>query len=189
MSSPQQPSGPPGFSSGPQEGSRPPSEPPPIYPRKRSPLRMALTIIFAILGGSTLSCCGFGTVSYVFFAHEFDEPLEESDRQLLITATSIAQHAPDLTVDEGFGHTWKTRNLDGCKQLYYEYVTPNESDKSLYISYCATVDVDATDARTAYLMEKWQLRLDWRCKRTATASSLIAMISGNGATIRIAACS
>jgi hypothetical protein len=118
-----------------------------------------LAVVGIVAGGALLSCCGLGVVSYVFYAHEVEQPLEEADRSLVITAEDIVARAPEMKADPERGRLRKVRFLDGSRELSYEYESPDEAESTLYLSYIAGVEPTANDAHLVYISEGASFKL------------------------------
>ncbi len=115
--------------------------------RKRRPILLTCGIIAGVV---VLACGGLGTLIYVLFIHETEEPVTRADRELVVTAEHLKEFLPTLQFDANHGTLRKVRHLDGSRELTYEYDPAEEEHVTLYVSHSVGVERSARDARYSY---------------------------------------
>lgn len=110
-------------------------------------------LVLLVGGGVFLSCVGLCLVSYVLYVRESEEPVNETDKSLVITAEDLAERTEDLEVYPKLAKFTKTRTLDGCQELVYEYESPDQAESTLYVKYSFTIEPSVSDARLTYHAE------------------------------------
>lgn len=113
--------------------------------KKRSALKITL-IVLGVLVGGILLLLGIGLL---FLWLEKELPVEESDRQVVVTAALLGAWIEDFEVEPDAESIRKVKNIDGSYELRYEYDGP-----SLSIYCFVGMEKSLTDAKTVYAIER-----------------------------------
>jgi hypothetical protein len=112
--------------------------------------RNLVLVIVAVIGGMAALGCGLGALVYIVFVHEFEEPVTQADRDVLVTVERLIEFV-DVDVEPARATAKRVRKLDGSREVRYEYESPDGAEDPLYLSSAVNLERNASDARTVYL--------------------------------------
>jgi hypothetical protein len=131
-----------------------PMPPPPPSPRKkRSPaLAIALGIGIPCVSCSLLGMC----IVVLALMPGTTLPVDDEDREVLLTATDLAEWLPDTEVDEAHASLEKTKDIFGVYGMEYEYTS---DDSGLFVNTTVSLEPSVSDAQTTFSVTKLGLNV------------------------------
>lgn len=128
-----------------------PSSPPPR--KKRSP---ALAILLGV-GIPCVSCSLLGLCIVVLAVMPGKKlPVGDADREVVLTATDLAEWLPGTEVDEAHATIEKSKDLFGVVAMEYEYTS---DDAGLFVNTTVSLEPSVSDAQTTFTVTKLGLNV------------------------------
>jgi hypothetical protein len=140
----------------------------PPAPRKSR----TLLIVLAVLGGIAVLACGVGTLVYLVFVREVEQPITQADRDVLFTVETLSGFA-DIAADPGRATVKRVRHLDGSSKLTYEYHSPDGAADPLYLTTIVNVERNLSDARTVYVGATFGFKLGLAIEGDASLQQVV----------------
>jgi hypothetical protein len=120
--------------------------------------RTTLIIVASVVGGVLFLGCAMGAVFYLAFVHEFEEPMTQADRDVLLTPDKLTEFV-ELEFDPAIGKAKRVRYLDGSRELSYEYESPDGAEDPLYVLSSVNLERNVSDAHFVYMGANLGLKL------------------------------